>query len=341
MTCKYVVKKSCPDVRDISHMYVFFKNGDFFKIRRKEIMDVKLHLYDNLVLHKREFSPVCESGFIKLRIKNEKSKHESFHLYNPEEFGGDRRLYIENRLLTEGGIDHICMFNENNWHKSFFGDAYAEREDGYLIIKYRHNDLYGPSDGEYHAVRAGDLTKSVIEKIDLDFENCESFEVFGDEIEDISLSFEDELEWNSDGYGRRLQGGFIKLRLNPDITWRRVNLHDDWNAEKRGAINRLVRRLSGRKGQDYVDICHLYVTYDYAGFGMDFEERISVEDIRSSKRPNNDFGVNDYDFDEDYDDEDDDYDFFISGYAEKHKDGTVFIFFGGDPNSETYKKWLS
>ena len=58
MTFKYVVKKSCPDVRDISHMYVFFKNGDFFKIRRKEIMDVKLHLYDNLILHKREFLPV-------------------------------------------------------------------------------------------------------------------------------------------------------------------------------------------------------------------------------------------------------------------------------------------
>ena len=337
---EYVIKKTCPDVRDVSYMYVFFKNGDYFKIKRKEIIEVKMHLYDNLILHNREFYPVCESGYIKLKISEKKSKNESHHLYNPEDFAKDRVAYIKDRLLS-GGIDRIYMFNENNWHKAFFGDAYAEADREFIIIKYKPNELYGPSGSESHIVRAGELTKSVIEKITLDFENCDSFDIFDKEIEELNLSFKEGLDWNYGGYGRQLDGGFIKLKLDHEFYWRKVHIYEDWKPESKRAMKQLERRLCGKGGEDYVDICHLYVSYNYAGCGTDFEERISVNDIRPEYHSSDDYDYDDFDCYDDDDDDDYDDEIFISGYAKKQDDGSIIIFFGGDPKSETYKKWLS
>ena len=175
MDFEYFYPKKKFESKEISKAYIFFKNGDFLEIGKNEIIDISINFYDSLVWNGRESSPVVESGFLKLRIQPQKARCESRFLYNPKEGSKDRKEYIKNRLTKEGLIDRICLFNENNWHDTLFGDCFAEQSGDYLFIKYKPNDLYGSCEGESSTVKLGVVSKSVIAKIDLDFENCESF----------------------------------------------------------------------------------------------------------------------------------------------------------------------
>lgn len=312
---EYVCSKKKFEKKEIEKVYIFFKNGDFLKIRKNEIMDIDVRLYDNLVWNGEESSPVVESGFIKLRIQAGKAKGEPRFLCDPDQYNKNRKGYIENRLTVEGGIERICLFNENNWHDTLFGDAFAVMEGDCLLIKYKPNDLYGPCTGENHVMRLGDVSRQNTERILLDFENCESFEIFPEEIINVQLKFGQELDWNSSGYAREIKGGFIQLRLSPKISWRKVNLADEWMGRKTRGIAPLEKRLC-RKGEDVIDICHLYVTYDYAGYGIKREEHIAIHDIRPAEY------FERLEREDIYDES------FISGYARKQDDGTIMIVFG-------------
>ena len=315
MNFEYFYPKKKFERENISKALVFFKNGDFLEIHKNEIVAVSVNFYDNLIWNFREASPTVESGFIKLRIQEGKSKFESRFLHNQKEYTKNRKEYIENRLVKEGLIDRICIFDENSWHDTLFGDAYAELEGDYLFIRYQPNNLYGSYANENHTINLGVVTKSIIEKIYLSFENCESFEIYQEEIIDIQLNFHEKLDWNSSGFARTIRDGFIRLKLNPEISWRKINLEDEWKGKKSKGIASLEKRLVWKNNIDDIDICHLYITYDYAGYSINREECIEINDIR----PNECFDSIEEDT---YDD------IFISGYAERQKDDSILIVFG-------------
>lgn len=294
---------------DVDGMYVFFRNGDYFKVERNEIVDINLKLYDNLMWNGRQTSPIVESGFIKLKIR-EGNKSTAF-LHNTKEYLKDRKTYVEERMRKES-CSHVCIFNEYSWHNCLFGDAHAELAEDCLIINYKPNALYGPCESENHVISLNNISTKAIEKICLDFENCDYFEIFNNEIVDMQLTFENELVWNSHGYARKIKSGFIRIKFEPEITWRKIGVWccDSHNPKKQ--IKGLIKRLCYKDGECETDICNLYVDYDYMGYGVTREERIDVDDIRPSQ----------------YFEANEDEDSYVSGYAMKQSDGTVLIRFG-------------
>ena len=134
-----------------------------------------------------------------------------------------------------------------------------------MILSFQENKAYGSYDKEYHTVNACNLTKSVVEKIGLDFENCDGFDIYAEEIQEMNINFEKELQWNSSCFGREIINGFIRLKLNKKLEWRHVNVYNC--NEKIPNIKKLERRLCG-KGLDDCDICHLYVEYVLKMMGL-------------------------------------------------------------------------
>ena len=128
----------------------------------------------------------------------------------------------------------------------------------------------------------------------------------------MQINFKEQLKWNSSCYGREVRNGFIRLRFDKEISWRRVNVYKC--NEKIPNIKKLEGRLCGR-GVDDCDICHLYVEYNYAGYCKKYEECIHIDDIRPIEE------LPDID-------EEDIYPCFISGYAKREEDGSILIVFG-------------
>lgn len=314
---KYTYPKKKFAKKDVEFMYLFFDNGDYFSLHGSEVVDLKLNLYDRLVWGERGVCSVVESGYIKLDVKKRnKAIYDGYFLYNVKEYRGDRKNYIENRCASEGGISHVRLFDENNWHDTLNGNITAEMEGEFLILKFLPQEKFGPADGENHVILLNEIGKSIIKSIDLDFENCESFYIYKNEIQDMQLQFEEELVWGGGDLFRNLKCGFIKIKFDKSITYRRANFLDN----DKVTIRKLEKRLLWRKMQSDHDICHLYIDFDYAGFGSDRTECVEIEDIRPDEeferlQKLEDEGV--YSFD-----------YFIGGYCKKQEDGTILITFG-------------
>lgn len=314
---KYIYPKKKFNKKDIDFMYLFFDNGDYFSLHASEVVDLKLNLYDRLVWGERGVCPVVESGYIKLDVKKRnKAIYDGYFLYNAKRYRGDRKTYIENRLVNEGGISHVRFFNENNWHDTLYGNISAEMEGGLLVLKFLPQDKFGAADGKNHAILLNEIGKTIVESIDLDFENCESFYIYKNEIQDMQLQFEEELVWGGGDLFRNIKCGFIKVKLDKGIDYRQVHFLDD----DKVTIKKLQKRLLWKKTQSDHDICHLYINFGYAGFGSVRTECVEIEDVRSDEElerlgrleGEEDFGFDDY----------------IGGYCKKQKDGTIVITFG-------------
>ena len=130
------------------------------------------------------------------------------------------------------------------------------------------------------------------------------------------MNFNKKLCWNSSGYARTVNNGFIKLKLDKENTWRKTNLAAEWLGKSAKGIAPLEKRLVGKKGRDEIDICHLYVTYNYAGYCINREECIEIHDVRPYECFENPENEDVYD------------ESFISGYAERQDDGSILIVFG-------------
>ena len=285
---------------------IFFANGDLFTLAKKEIVDVTVKFHDVLRVGERGFCPVAKSGFIKCKISSKRKHRGEELLYENNEYGKNIKFYLENRCVKEGGIRYIRLFDENHWHVPFYCVATARMQGDFLIIEFQECAGCGAAENNHHTVKARNITKENIEKIHLDFENGDGIEIFSEEIQDFQLNFEKELVWGSAAFERQLHSGYIRLKLDKEITWRKVN--GDWE-EGKIKPGKLEKRICG-KGKSDIDICHLYVTYDYAGYCMDLEECIEVEDIRP------------------IDEQEEDEWGYVSGYAEKQKDGTIMIVLG-------------
>ena len=312
MSYEFVCPKKEFKKKEISKAQVFFRNGDCFEVSGREILDISLQFYDNLIVNEKGFSPVVKSGYIKCKFDRLAPKYDSSLLYNQKEYKKDRKTYLEERCVNEGGLYYIRLFDENNWHDGIFGDIVAYKDGDVVVLSFQANRTYGTADKNYHTVMAPNVTKQAVEKIVLDFENCDNFEVFQEEILDMQVNCKNQLAWYSSSYGREILNGFIRLKLNKELTWRRVNVYDC--DEKIPNIRKLERRICGN-GEDEIDICNLYIDYRYARYCRDNEEAIYVEDIRPMEE-------------NERDEEENGFGSYISGYAKKENDGSILIVFG-------------
>lgn len=306
MNCEYFCKKKSFIAKEIEQAQIFFTNGDYFTLTKTEIVEISVKFYDELRVGERGFCAVAKNGFIKCKINGKKKRRGGQLLYKNSEYGKDIKDYLENRCVKEGGIRYVRLFDENHWHVPFYCIASARKEDDFLILEFQEEVGDATADNEHHTVRARAITKESIQRINLDFENCDEIEIFQEEIQDIQLNFEKELGWGSSAFERKLHNGFIRLKFDKKFVWRKSNV--DWISGK-DTLDKLKKRLCG-KGRSEIDICHLYITYDYAGYCMSLEECIHVDDIRPIKEQ-----------------DEDEWD-YISGYAEKQKDGSILIVFG-------------
>lgn len=311
MSYEFTCKKEELKKENIKKAQVFFRNGDFFELTGSEIISISLQFYDTLIANEQGFSPVVKSGYIKCKLKKSAPKYDNSFLYNDNEYVANRKLYLEERCVNEGGIYYFRLFDKYCWHHGIFGDVIAVKDGDYIIFTFQENKIYGSAEKNYHTLMAPNVTKKAVEKICLDFENCESFDVFKEEIVDMQINFKKELDWNSSCYGRTINNGFIRLRLNKSLTCRYVNVFSN---EKIANIKKLEKRLCG-DGEDDIDICNLYVSYTHAGYYRPYEERITIYDIRDAKEIESE-------------EDEDGYSAYISGYATKERDGSILIVFG-------------
>lgn len=314
----------------INGIVVFFTNGDFLTIKKNEICSATITFYDKLIKNKLRFSAVGHSGFIKLRIQSGKAKSEDRHLFNQKEYNLNRKEYIQNRLVNGGDIAFIKLFNQLNWSDCIFGDIYATLEGDYLYIRFRENEKYGAWESDTHYVDIAQISKKMIFKINLDFENCDEIDVYRDEIKEMNLTFDKELIWGSSDYVRSLKGGFIIVKF--EDCYHKNRHYDVCRDKKTVKIKHLEERICGKKGTDIIDICHLYLDfYRYYNFEG---EVIAISSFDEKEFEPYEKNVDDYgDYykywkENNYSDGDDYYEKpFISGYAKRLDDGSIMISF--------------
>lgn len=265
----------------INKLLIFFENGDFVEVRGAEIINFSVNTYDKLVRSYKGYNPVAQSGYIKLKICKKFAFKDTEHfVYNESEFLKDRKSYIQNRCINESRITQIWFFDTYSWHKVLHCEAKAKMDEEFLMIEFLPQPQMGTFESSNHTVNIANLDKKDIHHIDLDFENCESFVVYRDEIQEVNLVFENNLDWDAGDLERKVSGGFIKLKLNKDFTSRKNHLFDN---DKKLKLSDLGKRLCGSKGECIHDICHLYIAYGHAGYGTSSEECIVVDDVKTDE----------------------------------------------------------
>lgn len=275
----YTVAKNVYKKEDISYIKVVFDNGDFVPLSGDEITEISIRLYDKLILDNNDFHAVAESGLIKLKLQEKPKKmYIDSYIFNYKEYKKNRIEYIKNRLATVGGIKSISFYNENNHHKTVYGDILAEIEGDYIILRYMSKQIGEPYESENHKISLNNITRSQIRSVLLDFENCDTFLIFDSEIIDMQLNFDDSL-YDCD-YSRVIKSGFIKLKLNKNIHHRNANICED---RIRYSTKDLEKRICGKHKSAMHDLCHLYINYAYTGYGANREECLTINDIKSDE----------------------------------------------------------
>lgn len=321
---RYFTEKKPYSIKTVDHLDIVFQNGNYLKISQEELADLHVTLCDRLIRFENNASFVGHSGYVKLKISSRRKTPSAggFFLYNPVVYRKNRKDYIESRCTKENDIDHLVFYTENNWNDMIFGDIRCHMEGEFLILAFEPNPKYGPACAEMAYIDLPDVSKRDILKMVLDFENCESVTVYESEIADIDLSFDEQLEWGGGDFCRRVKSGTLKLKLSDDYRDRDANLFDP--PHQGATVKMITERLCGT-GQDIHNICHLYITYDYVGYGHLLEEKIAIADMSlHEEKP----GVYDEELDA-YLYDDDDY-LYIGGCAKKERNGTVTVRFGAN-----------
>ena len=99
------------------------------------------------------------------------------------------------------------------------------------------------SKSDTHIILLPEIGKSLISRIELDFENCEGVYLDQKEIVDMQITFNKELSWGSGDYVRQIESGFLKIKLDPEQNeWRENSLFDKL---AKGEIYDLTVKLGG------------------------------------------------------------------------------------------------
>lgn len=307
---RYLIEKKKYNAKMIDHLDIVFQNGNYVTIRKKECMEIRISLYDRLVRYEDGASYVGHSGYIKLKIFPRKRAAD---LKN-------NKAYIESRCTAENDVDHIVLYDENNWGDTVFGDIRCHMEDDFLILQFEPNQKYGPASSNMAYIDLPEVSQKDILKIDLDFENCETVMVYEDEILHLDLLFDEHLEWDGRNFYRSVKSGVLKLKLAKCYLDRQTNFLDAGG--KRPTSRKITQRICG-KGEDIHDICHLYITYNCVSCNRESTEKIETANMRFYEEE-----AVIYDEEQDgciYDSAED---MYIGGYAKLERDGAVTVEFG-------------
>lgn len=302
----YSFIKNFYNPKDVEFVHVFFDNGDYIALNKSEIIDFQFEFYDKMVWFNDAIVPVVKKGFIKLKIaKYKSSRYDSEYMNTIDEYNKNRKKYIEELCCNDSGIINIRFFNTDNWHKSVSGQFIGTIDGEYLILSAVDIWPSVPFENEKFSINLHSLNKNTINKINLDFENCESFDIFKNEILELEINLDEQLYEHSGDYTRQMINGMIKVKFDSTITWRHISFLLD---EKPVKVKDLKNRLLFNKKQSSHDICRLYIHYDYAGFCMQRIESIEVDGKWVGE-------------DEDCEGE------YVSGYCEQLEKGIIAIHF--------------
>lgn len=322
---EYSVKKREFKKEDIEYIEMFFDNGDSFPISKTEVLGISTRLYDKLILGRdywNSFCAVVESGFLKLRLqKKAKGSYSNPHVYNQREYNRDRINYIENRLCNEGGVSCIKLFDSNNWHFTLYCQVETALDNDCLMLKFVSQYKKGEYKSDTHSILLPEIGKSIVQNVQLDFENCEELKIEQEEIVEMQLNLNKELCWGAGDYVRQIESGFIKIKINEENNEHREDgFAGEWPKGKKGT-NKMIKRLCGKNGFDLHDLCHLYIEYDYTGSGFYKRECVEINDLRSKdefeeiekleEKEGHEFAP-----------------YFLGGYAERVDKDTILITFG-------------
>ena len=329
MNTTYTYPKRKYKKSDVKFMYVFFDNGDHVSLDGKEIAELSINVYDRLVRHGKGVSPVAESGVIKLKIGSKKFLYEDSSVYNPQEYKKNRKMYIESRCTSEGGITKVWFFDELNWHNVVIGNIQAKMDGEYLTLEFLPQPLMGGAASDTHSVQLAGLDREGIIDIDLDFENCESFYVYHSELSEVNVNFDNELIWGAGDLYRSIKSGYIRIKLEDLLSRHAYSFFN-----KRFTTKYCEKRLCGMNSNAKHDICHLYVTYRHPGSGNYLQECIEIEDIRPDEELaeiEKRYEKGEYGFASDY----------VGGHCIKLDDGSIVITFGKNSEKTADKLRLS
>lgn len=302
MSNEYLLKKKFIKPTDIKEINIFFDNGDYVSIE-DTLLSFSLKFYDRLIWKDNSIVQVA-FGELSLKLSDKKIKSYSQFVFNKKELLQNRKKYVVERCIN-GCIDHIVIRNENNFPTTIYGDIFAENNEDIFVLKFLPNEKYGPFENNFCSIDLNNVTKTIIRKINLDFENCESYTIYQNEIESIDLIFEKQLF--SIGFGdgvRQIKSGFMIIKLDKDRSRDYCFLDDYKFVSNKQLENRICR---GQKKEPH-DICHLYVTYETFNYK---EECLEIPCLG------------------DYEDSDENYS-YCGGFAKKLKHGYILIVFGKD-----------
>lgn len=313
----YYLKKKNIDKKHIEFMYVYLENGEYFRVNKDELFDISITHSDEIVRFQKGLCPVVAFGQLKIKLKNigEQYDYESF-VNDHNQYKKDRTSYIFDKIINREKVKYIKLFNESCSHKTLLGNIVAKIEGDFLIFEFV-NAMQRSYSKKQSTINLNDLHKNNIESFVIDFENCESCRIYNEEIVDINLKIDSQLVFGSCDYKRCIVGGYIKIKPQ-NISYREIEI---WNGKT--DKSKITKRLCGEKGIFLSDICRLYVRYAHWGYGDVLEEVIEIKEI-IDKKYTKPF-------------------VYISGFAEKQKDGTILICFDEDlyniKREQFYLKW--
>ncbi len=323
MNTLYQVSKSEFFTKEIEEIYVFFKNGDYISLKENEIVEMSTELGDNLQFYNNRICFNVVSGFLKCEIKPlNQIKYDYFRVYNSKDYKVDRKTYIENRCANIKDIECITIHNINNWHFTIVSNISAKVENGYLVFEFAYNDT---CDKDFASINIKPIKKQDVMKMNLSFENCESYDIFQSEILEMQINLKPQLEWIAGDLGRVIQSGYMHLKLDKYNNARLVVLFSDKETNKKY----LLKRLCSKKQIMEHDICWLHIDYYGIIFNPLQNESLDNPDIRSDEvleaieKEEDETGIADYSF--------------YGGYTKLLKDGSILITFGKNSKEKIEK----
>ena len=207
-TPKYVMARE-----DINFMQLFFDNGDYLSVGGEEIVSLSLSLYDGLILSENAYCPVIQGGSMRLALREDASFcYDGHFVCREKDCRRSRAQYIRKRLL-DGGLRAIRLFDENNWHFTYHCRASAKDGEDGLFVGFLPDPSAPPAESGEHTILLADVGKKRIDRITLDFENCESFSVDRAEIANMDLKLSRELCWGAGDHIRAVRSGHLRLKL--------------------------------------------------------------------------------------------------------------------------------
>ncbi len=305
-------------IKQISKIELHFTNNDFLELSSLELVDKSIKLCDRLQRVGKGYCFFASEIILKFKIFSKRPKgYTAEYLCAKKQFLRNRKAYIENRCVNEQDLRNVQFYDNNNWHIDLFSNYTAEMDGEFLVIK---GNYQGKSDDKEGSIYLRDIQLKDICYIHLDFENCEYFDVYNDEIVEFKPNYSEILCWGSGKLYREIESGYIRIKIaNKD---RRVS---DW-LKKHYTKKQLEERICGKEGVSEHDICHLYITSPYR-LG---DETIEVKDVRTDaelceiEKLEEETGEEIAPC-------------FIGGYAKKLDDGSICITFGKNAKEQMDK----